>query len=166
MIELSDTQFPQNIVVAVADRAPGYIDEDVRAFKRPLRNSDPNQSFGVFGNLWQPDESSFEIRGGAHPGPMEPTVNIYTVGIQAFVKDADEQRGLAIHSIFAQRVRAMLYRDEQLRVTLASMVSNTGNAVERVLRWSTPSQRLISNDINKTWLYLSTLELRVETQSR
>lgn len=164
MITADETVFPQNIVKTIAEHAR-QIDEDITIVKRRLRNTDPAQSLGVYGVQWNPDTDSFEMRGGPAPGPSEPTLQTYTVGLQAFVKDTDEERGLAVHSVFAKRIRTMLYRDAALRVAFASLESTAGGSKEVARRWGVRQQRLISNEINGTWLYLSTLEFWLDTQT-
>lgn len=164
MIENDITTFPQNVIEVIASRVKPVIDSEISVFRRPLRTSDPNQSFGVFPNLWQPNTDSFEMRGRHDPGPNEPTLQTYSIGLQAFVKDMDEERGLAIHSVFAMRVRDMLYRDQTLRVGLASLSSTAGGSTERAKNWGIRTQRYLSNELEGSWLHLSTLEFWLETE--
>lgn len=164
-IQESDLEFPANIVKLITDRVKPVIDEDLAVFKRPLRNSDPNQSVGAFPVIWTPDMESLEMRGGPFPRSSEPTLQQYTINIQAFIKDTDEQRGLNVHSILAKRVRTMLYRDDPIRVGLASLSSASGGSTERAKRWGVRTQRFISDEIEGSWLYLSTLEFWLETET-
>jgi hypothetical protein len=175
VIESNNYAFPQNAVHLISEHVKtgvlddgGTLEKRIAVFRRPLRNTDPNQSFGIFGNLWQPNLDSFEMgrgmRGGV-PGPNEPTLQTFTLGAQAFVKDMDEERGLAAHSVFAERVRVMLYRDETLRVGLASLSTVAGGRTQRAKNWGIRTQRLISNELDGAWLYLSTLEFWIETET-
>lgn len=163
MITEDTLLFPQN-VVAVLSNASALLDPDLSIFRRPLRDTDPVQSIGIFAAQWYPQEDSYEMRGGL-AGPSEPTIDRYTITIQALVKDADEQRGLAVHSVLGKLVRTMLYRNPALRVGLSSLVTTTGESTERVTRWGVQTQRFHSNEISGSWLYLSTLEFWVETQT-
>jgi hypothetical protein len=61
-----DTVFPNNVVGWVAS-AMETIDADVKVFKRALRNSDPQQSIGVFAQAWMPDMESLEMQGLGGP---------------------------------------------------------------------------------------------------
>lgn len=164
-IEQSDLEFPANVVKLIVDRIQPAIDLGLGVFKRPLRNTDPNQSVGVFPVIWTPDMESLEMRGGPFPRSSEPTLQQYTINIQAFIKDTDEQRGLNVHSILAKRVRTMLYRDATLRVGFASLSSATGGSTEKAKRWGVRTQRYISDEIEGSWLYLSTLEFWLETET-
>ena len=98
--------------------------------------------------------------------PREPTLSQYLIGVQAFVKDGDEERGLAAHSVLSMRVRSVLYRDEPLRVALSSLSVTYQGVTERLKRWGVRTQRYFANDLEGQWLYLSTLEFFIETETR
>lgn len=162
MILAEEPCFPNNIVDLIYVRAES-IDSDLERFRRPLRPEDPQQSFGVYAALWNPDEESMEFRGNRS---KEPTLNRYTVMVQCFVKDGDEERGLAIHSVLSSRVRAMLYRDPPLQVGFGALSwSDVGNpGQERAQRWGIRNQRFMSNEVTGSWLYLSSIEFWLETE--
>lgn len=171
MIEADDAVFPNNVVEILAtrfDMIDPAVDPAPRLYvvRRPLRNSDPVQAIGVFATQWRGDDESIEIRGSADPGPGEPTIQRYTFGVQAFVRDMDEERGLKAHSVLAKMIRSMLYRDAPLRVGLASLSSELMNEVETTKLWGIGQTRYLSNEISGEWLYLSTLEFWLETESR
>lgn len=167
MIEASDAVFPNNIVGLICARMQ-LIDQDIEVVRRPLRLHDPAQSIGVFASLWTPDEQSMEMRGvlgGASPAPSEPTLNRYVLAVQAFVKDFDQERGLATHSVLSTMVRAILYRDEPLRVGLSMLASQVMGVNERVFRWGLTTQKFLNNELGESeWLYLSTVEAYVDTE--
>lgn len=169
MIVATDAVFPNNIVALICNR---FVMEDSDFFvsRRPLRATDPSQSLGVYASQWTPNEDSYEIKNkflGSGPsiGPNEPTLQDYIITIQAFVKDMDPERGLATHSVFSKIVRTMLYRDEPLRIGLASLSFSMDGSTERLLRWKVRNQRYHSNELQSNWLYLSTLELFAETET-
>lgn len=163
MITDTTLVFPQNAVTLIADRC-ALIDVDLAVFKRPLRESDPRQSIGVVGQQWLPDEESYEMR-GAPPGIHEPSLSHYLIGIQALVIDMDEERGLAVHSVLSKLLRTMLYRDDPLRVSLRSLSVTLSGSTERTQRFGVRTQRYMSNELSGSWLYLSTLEFWLETQT-
>lgn len=164
MIDADYPVFPNNIISLVATRA-SYIDSDLKIFKRPLRSSDPSECFGVFAAQWTPNEDSVEMRGTPTPGAGEPTLQTYLVALQAFVKDFQEERGLAKHSVLSTLVRAMLYRDDPLRLGLAALSVTQSGSVERARRWGIRTQRFLSNEVEGNFLYLSTLEFWLETET-
>lgn len=162
MIVADEPIFPNN-VVSLAKMAFQAIDSDLSVFTRPLRNTDPRQSIGVFGQMWTPDEQSMEMY-GFNPG--EPTLQTYMIGVQAFIKHTDEELGLAVHSILSNRVRSVLYRSESFRVALTSLSAEDAGVTESMRRWGVRTQRYFSNEIDAEWLYLSTLEFWIETEIR
>lgn len=155
--------FPNNIVDLVAARIPS-LDSDLHVAKRPLRKSDPNQSVGIHAAQWLPEEDSYEMR-GAPVGTHEPTLQRYLVSVQAFVKDMDEENGLAVHSVLSKMIRSMLYRDAPLRVGLSALSVTMSGSTERTQRWGIRQQRYFSNELQGSFLYLSTLEFWLETET-
>lgn len=161
-----ETIFPNNIVKAIS-LAMKRIDEDVRVFKRPLRNTDPNQSVGISAAGWTPDPSSLEMQALGMPASQLPTIQEYTFNLQAFVKDTEEERGLALHAAMSQRVRSVLYTDPDLQVILSKLSVNLdGGWVEGMRRWGIRGARYFSGEISAQMLYLSTLEFWIETETR
>ena len=163
MIVEDQNVFPNNVVELVTARTR-LLDTDMFVTKRPLRESDPNQSVGVFAAQWLPEEDSYEMV-AAPVGRHEPTLQQYIITVQAFVKDMDEERGLATHSVLSKMIRSMLYRDDPLRVALGSLSVTTDNSIERTQRWGIRQQRYFSNELSGSWLYLSTLEFWLETET-
>ena len=97
--------------------------------------------------------------------PAEPTAQQYILTVQAFIRDGDPERGLAVHSVLSALVRRVLYRDNTLRVALQGLsVTDSGGITEILKRWKVRSQRYFNNDIDGQWLYLSTLEFWMETE--
>jgi len=154
--------FPNNIVICLSEVFPA-VDEDAFVINRPLRPTDPNYSIGVYATLWQPEEDSFEM-GGKHAGPNEPTLSQYQIGVQTMIKDGDSVRGLAISSIFTKRVRMVLYRNEPMRVALGELAVTDASYTERLRRWGVRSQRFMSNDVEGQFVFISVLDLWMETE--
>jgi hypothetical protein len=155
--------FPNNFVHCLAEVYPALDEDgDLVIQKRPLRPTDPNYSVGIYGTLWQPDEESYEI---GHEAVGEPTLSRYQVGVQSLIKDGDTQRGLAVSSILAKRLRVVLYRNQPLRLALGSLVVQDGAFKESMRRWGVRSQRFMSNDIEGTFVTISVMDLWLETES-
>lgn len=162
MITADEPVFPMNAVQLIAMRIDA-LDPDLRVFQRPLRTSDPVQSVAVLGVQVTPDDNTAEIIGRANAAPP---VSQYVIGIQAFVKDMDEERGLAAHSVLSKMIRSMLDRDTPLRVGLGSLVVNDPyGGTERAQRWGVRTQRFMSNELDGAFLHLSTLEFWLETET-
>lgn len=155
-----ESGFPNNVVKCLMIVLPA-VDEDCVVIPRPLRPSDPNMSIGVYASLWTPNEESLEI---GHVAPGEPSLGRYRLGIQTLIKDADAERGLASSSIFANRIRRVVYRNGPLRVALASLQVQDGDFRESFRRWGVASQQYMSNEIEKTFVTVSVLDLWIETE--
>lgn len=161
MIAADATVFPTCIIETLVPRVR-EIDVDLEVLRRPLRSSDANQCVGIFPAIWSPDERSQEM-GRVNPG--EPTIQRYHLTIQAFVKNGDEVDGSSCHSVLSGRIRSMLYRDATLRLGLSSLIYTSDGVTERLMRWGITSQRFLSNEVQASFLYLSTLEIWFETTS-
>ena len=159
MITTTTVVFPNNVVNTVFAETQN-IDSDLRVFRRPLRPSDPQQSVGVFASQWVPEQDSFEMGSAYH----EPTLSNYLISIQTFVRDFDEERGLAVSSVLSTLVRAMLHRNDDLRVALRSLSVVIEGSTERTRRFSVRTQRFHSNEVDGDFLYVSTLEFWLETE--
>jgi hypothetical protein len=163
VITESTDVFPNNVVSLIKTRL-ALLDSDLQIFRRPLRTSDPLQCVGIFASQWLPDEESYEMD-NQPIGSNEPTIQRYLISIQAYVKDGDEERGLAIHAILSKMIRAVLYADEPLRVGLSMLGTTVLGTTEHTKRWGIQTQRFYSNEISGSWLYLSTLDFWVETET-
>jgi len=158
--------FPANAVQTIADRikstvAVSDLDPTGKAvFVRPLRPTDPAVSVGVFALDWRPDQ--YEIMGKPNG---DPTLATYLLAIQCLVKHTDEQEGLTLHTETAKAVRSMLYRDATLRVALTSLTESSLGATERALKWGVGQQRYANNELNGTFLFLTTTELSLQTET-
>lgn len=156
----AEATFPGNVVEILADVLPS-VEVDSTCYKRPLRPTDPNYSIGVYPTIWQPNEETYEM---GHSAPHEATLNSYQIGIQTLIKDGDTERGLAVGSIFARRVRTVLYRNEPLRIALGSLYVEDGTSRESMKRWGVRSQRYMSNDIEGKFVFISVLDYWIETE--
>lgn len=165
MTILADSaEFPANAIALITTAVQG-LDADLFVAPRPLRETDPVQSVGIYASSWLPQEDSFEMR-GLPEGPRIPTLSTYTIGIQALIRDMDDQRGLVVHATLSKMVRRLLYRDNNLRVGLRSLqVTSVDGSIERTQRFGIRGVRYASNELQGSWLYLSTIETFLETET-
>lgn len=159
------TVFPNNIIEIVKTRTQ-FLDSDLVILKRPVRASDPTQTVGLTAASWLPDLSSFElVQLGGNVQSGEPTLQTYTINVTSFVKDMDEENGQAVHSVLAAMLRSMLYRDSTLRVGLSALAVTMNGHTERAKRWGVRTQRFLNNQVDTEFMYLSTLEFWLETET-
>lgn len=163
MIVADNTTFPNNIVELVHARCV-LLDPDLYVVKRPLRATDPVQSIGILAAQWLPDEESKEMRGASFA--VQPSLSRYAIAVQAFIKDMDDERGLANHALLSRMLRSMLYTDQPLRVGLSMLSSTMNGMTESTQRWGITQQRFFSNELTDEWLFLSILEFWLETETR
>jgi hypothetical protein len=162
MIVPDQTLFPYNAVNLLVPQFQ-TIDADLFLCKRPLRASDPVQSIGVFAETWMPNPDSLEMRGAV--GSQEPTLSTYHISIQCLVRDMDEERGAAAHATLSKIVRAMLYRDDTIRIGLHLLTATVEGSTETTKTFGIRTQRYLSNEVQGTWLYLSQIEAWLETET-
>lgn len=163
MIDTTIEVFPNNVCSLMVARLK-TIDSDIRVFQRPLRESDGTQVIGVFPITWTPDDSTFEMDGQFVPAG-QPTVQRYIIGVQSFVQDSDEVQGIKVHSILAKRVRSMLYRDNPLAVGLNTLQVSMDGSTERIQKRGIQVQRFLANEIGGVFMFLSSAEYYVETET-
>lgn len=152
--------FPNNASSLIQARIDDLYGEEISVFGRRLRPTDNTKSVGVAPDMWIPNEDSFEFFS------KEPTVQTYTIWLQSFVKNSDEQMGIAEHSVLSKVMRTMLYRDQPLAVGLNSLSVTMFGATERIQRRGIRRAQFLSNEIQGSWLFLSTLEVYVETETK
>lgn len=135
---------------------------------RPLRHTDKTQSIGVFPVDWSPDEESYEFKAPGSPvtALSFPTVNTYRVGIQAFVKDMDSEKGIRTHANMSKAIRSLLYFDTPLALGLRQLSVVMDGLTETIQRQMIPRAKYISNEIDGTFLFLSTLQYSIETENK
>lgn len=150
--------FPNNVVMALANSYATLPGVELVAL-RPLRPADPNVSIGVLAVQWEPQ--SVEI--GKSP---DPAISRYTFAIMCSVRHGVEADGLAAHAYLSKRVRAMVYRDQPTRVRLQSLrVDGSDTITERTQRYGISRQRFMSNEARGNFMYLSTMEFWLETET-
>lgn len=166
MIDPTIEVFPNNVCSLLVARIK-TIDPDLRIFQRALRDSDGTQSVGVYPITWTPDETSFEMNGQppTTQAAGEPTLQRYIIGVQAFVQDSNEEQGIRVHSILAKQIRSLLYRDPILAVGLSTLSVVMNGSTERIQRRGIQVQRFLANDVQGVFMFLSSCEYYVETET-
>lgn len=157
---LGDNAFPTNGLMVLYDRL-ALIEGVALVVRRPIRPIDPSFTIGVTSQDWEPNGGP-EMRGRTNP---DPTISRYIYAIQAFVKHSDVDEGLRLHAYLAKKIRVMLYRDPDLRVRLAALTEDDLGVHERTQRWGVRRQNYMSNEVDGTWLHLSTTEFYLETET-
>jgi hypothetical protein len=152
--------FPYNAALVIYQEIQaGIVDLEFIAL-RPLQQTDPDGSVGVFALDWMPGEHEMVSLGNA-----EPTTSTYLIGLHIFVKQANQEEGLLKHAILSKMVRAMLYRWSPLRVRLTALTETYLGMIERTQRYGVRQQRFMSSEVDGSAIFLSTIEFYVETEA-
>lgn len=166
-LDYTKPHFPQNIVnvlvpVVKLINPDSDTEYGLRVVKRPLHETDDSESVGITAMTWTPDQESLEMMGGLY----EPTLQNYSIAIQAMVKDSDEERAIATHSVLSSELRRLLYGAPYLQVALRELAVAYGSdgPVERVKKWRLPVQNFQKGTIDGSYILLSSLELVVQTE--
>lgn len=151
--------FPANVVTALKEEIAAQIPAPDLTFTtgRPLRPNDPNRSVGIFAVDWTPEQSNI--------GQHDPAVARYLYAISCLIKNADEEAGLKEHTDLSKRIRTMLYRSGTLRARLGALSVTMDGMTERAQRWGVRQQRFLSNEVQGTFLFLSSIEFWLETET-
>lgn len=151
------TYFPENIVAILAEYL-AEIEGVEDVVTRPIRTSDPDGTAGVFAGEWTPEEYEIGVQSG------EPTIQNYSLFLQFTSKLAgEEQENRGLHAVVSRKIRAMLYRNPDLHVALRGLSEALDGATERFARMETQRQRFFSNQAQGVFLFLSVLDLKVQT---
>lgn len=160
ILSVNTAVFPNNAQSLIKARLDDLYGDDILVVGRRLKLTDDTMSVGVAPDMWIPDESSFEFNS------QEPTVSAYTIWIQSFVKNSDEEEGVQLGSVLAKVVRTTLYRDVPLQVGLNSLSVSMMGATERIQRRGIRRSQYLSTEIQGNFLYLNTLEYYIETETK
>lgn len=149
--------FPYNALFVIEAMTKSYIEGVDGVVHRRLNELDPDATVGLIPVNWTGVQDEI--------GRVENSTQLYTIFVQTLVVDMQEDRGLRTHSYFAKRMREMLARYHPLRVGLNGLETTDPNGVrESTSRFFVGEQVFHNAEADGNWQYLSTLELRLETQ--
>lgn len=126
---------------------------------RPLRSTDPSNVVGIFPGSWVPSNETAMI------GQYEVPISTYIIKIQNMIKHLDEAQGRAMFSAIAKAIRAILYRDPDLRVRLGGLEEQMLSTVERVKRYGVSRQDFLSNEVPGAFVFLAITDVFIETET-
>lgn len=149
--------FPASIVLTVARNLRRFSALEM-VMLRPLRPIDPNYCAGVFSFDWTPGIGSYAI------GQEDPQHAVYHLRIQVMVKHTNEEEGLQEHSVLSKSLRAMVYRDEQLRAELTALEETIFGVAERLKHYTVQAQRFMTNELQGTYIYLSSMDVNFNVE--
>lgn len=148
--------FPAAIIEVLEEDLPASF-PSYEILTRPLTQTDPAYSIGVFATDWRPEAGSDEI------GGIQPTINNYLIRLQVMTKNTDRQDGRANASAAGSLLRTMLYRDPTLRVRLTQLQYEAMGGTERVEQFGVQTQRFLNNELRGTFIHFVSTDFWVQT---
>ena len=133
------------------------VESSPRIFKRALDGADPNISIGVTFSGWEPQEN-------ANISGWEPAMATYSFVIQTLIKHTKREDGEHLGAVLANRLRRMLYRDQDLRISLYSISVLSGELHERVIRIRVDRQECVDTAFKGGFAFMSSTDFRVTTE--
>lgn len=155
-LDLFPMRFIAPIIAALERGITGHT-----VVARSLGRGEAADTIGVFPATWQPTPNSMEL------GQYEPTLSIYLVRVQNLRIDADEIAGRAAFNNTSRKIRAILYRDTELRLALGELTEEIVGTTERVKKFDVTKQDYLSAraDDNSGMMYLCTTDVVVQTET-
>lgn len=158
---LNGNVFPSNIIEILEARFT-LLDLGLNIVKRMPDTDDENYTIGLVVVSRYPQPNTDEIMGmNAFTGA---TVQEYLIGVYAFVKDAERERGMAGHSALAEIVEHILADDQALRASLGMLEATVMGQTKRMQKHYIRSTRYLANDIGGNHIYMSVAETVFEVE--
>jgi len=126
--------------------------------ERRLLPTDGQYAIGLRVANWQHLPTSAQI------GQVEPGLGVFTVQVQNMVKGMDEVQALKIYDVQCSLVRAVLYRNAQLRLRLFGVDEEISGSAERPKRMGVRKQDFLDNRVGQQFTYLCVTEVYIETE--
>lgn len=152
------TTFPYTFVDPIVDALRRNMNSEVLVEPRPLNPFDTN-SVGVYPVTWAPVADSELI------GQVEPTLNNYLIQVANVLIHGDDIEGRRLHGADCRSIRAILYRDDALRVALGGLAEVLFGSVERVKKYNVTRQDFLASRLNVGFTYLCTTDMIIQTET-
>ncbi len=157
--------FPMSLVDPIMVSMRKHV-PDNNVVGRRLGMSEGTDTIGVFPASWRPEKESM-LMGRAFEEQLsaEPTLNYYAVRVQNLRIDADEEAGRTAFGVTSKKIRAILYRDPALHVSLQSLSEEMFGVVERMKRFEIVKQDFLDAMTNMGAYFMCTTEIVFETET-
>ena len=150
--------FPLQFVDAIADTFDtlmvGYLVQT-----EPLDAMSSDKSIAVFPMSWTPEVETMLI------GQKEPTINHYQIRIQNLTIHGDIHDGYTQFTNDQRKIRAILYRDATLSVSLAAMQEVYLGSTERFKRMHVTRQTTLPGRQRLAMYFLCETDVQIDTET-
>ena len=131
-----------------------------RVQTEPLDPTSGDKYISVFPMSWTPDPDTAEIGNGE-----EPTINHYHIKIQNLTIHGDIQAAYTQTTNDQRKIRAILYRDQTLRLALAAMTEVYLGSTERFSRMIVTRQNMMQSRRQYSMYFLCETDIQIDTNT-
>jgi len=150
--------FPLPFIDAMAE-ALERVMPDHHVKTEPLDPLSSDKEIAVFPASWQPDADTFFI------GKVEPSISYYLIKIQNLTIHGDVQAAYTQFTNDQRKIRAILYRDATLSVSLAAMQESYLGSIERFKRLQVIRQTTIPARQRFGMYFLCETDVQIDTET-
>jgi hypothetical protein len=150
--------FPLQFVDAIADTLETLM-SDHRVQTEPLDPTSFDKYIAVFPISWTPDPETALI------GLKEPSINHYQIKIQNLTIHGDLHQGYTEFTNDQRKIRAILYRDTTLSVSLAAMREVYLGSTERFMRMHVVRQTTLPGRQRLAMYFLCETDVQIDTET-
>lgn len=127
---------------------------------RAVRVNDPKLTVGITA------ENTEIVQDSAQIGQLEPAVERHNFAIQNLVQAVKEEDARTIFASKSKIIKAILYRDPQLRVDLQALQDEAFGTIETFKMLKVIRQRYVNGPLGNKWVFIATTDVQVETEVR
>lgn len=126
-------------------------------YERALFPTDPNDSFGIDIEEWNPEGYSI--------GQHAPMAGHYLINVYAMVKHLDTTEGRAMHARRTRKLRQLLSANRSLHQTLGAIKETQDGVTERFQMLQVSKQIYRSGSLGNETLFLSLTQVLIKTET-
>lgn len=152
---------PLEFIDAIAESLEVYFTPAAgyRVQTEPLDPTSLDRYLAVFPMSWTPDPDTSLI------GTVEPAINHYHIKIQNLTIQGDIQAAYTQVTNDLRKIRAILYRDATLRLSLSAMTEVYLGSTERFSRMIVTRQTTMQSRRNFAMYFLCETDIQIDTNT-
>jgi hypothetical protein len=150
--------FPLQFVDAISDAIEAVM-PDHKVQTEPLDPTSFDKYIAVFPTSWVPDPETALI------GLKEPSINHYQIKIQNLTIHGDIHQGYTEFTNDQRKIRAILYRDATLSVSLGAMREVYLGSTERFMRMHVMRQTTLPGRQRLAMYFLCETDVQIDTET-
>jgi hypothetical protein len=151
--------FPLAFIDAIADALEAIMGATHKVQTEPLDPLSHDKTLAVFPMAWTPEPDTAMI------GQREPTINHYSIRIQNLTISGDIHDAYTEFTTDQRKIRAILYRDATLSVSLAGMTEVYLGSRERFTRMNVVRQATLPGRQRLGMYFLCETDVQIDTET-